>query len=131
MLVQLLTRAAGAVRRHVPGDGTSVDIEQTMYYLLRVVRIAVSGKGSAAATKDGPKCKGCGSTRHGHVDCKSKDLECRDCGRRGHFARVCTAPQVVKDKYRTKLKEEAARVEQRNQRLMETKRSLRELLMKH
>ena len=34
-------------------------------------------------------------------------------------------------KHLVKLKEEAARVEQRNQRLMETKRSLRELLMKH
>ena len=34
-------------------------------------------------------------------------------------------------KHLVKLKEEAARVEERNQRLMETKRSLRELLMKH
>ncbi len=34
-------------------------------------------------------------------------------------------------KHLVKLKEEAARVEQRNQRLMERKRSLRELLMKH
>ncbi|XP_055332165.1 uncharacterized protein K02A2.6-like [Paramacrobiotus metropolitanus] len=34
-------------------------------------------------------CDGCGSSQHARAECWAKELACKNCGRKGHIAKVC------------------------------------------
>ncbi len=46
----------------------------------------------AAAT--GPKCHFCGYNKHPRYKCPAKDATCRQCQKKGHFAKVCKSNPV-------------------------------------
>lgn len=50
--------------------------------------------------KEGCKCYRCGITNHNEKDCHYKELQCHNCGRKGHISRVCR----IKGKHTTESK---------------------------
>ncbi|XP_055354657.1 uncharacterized protein LOC129600226 [Paramacrobiotus metropolitanus] len=48
--------------------------------------------GTRRKSADGGRgCYGCGDQDHMRADCWAKDVKCRNCGKRGHIAKVCRA----------------------------------------
>ena len=46
-------------------------------------------------SNNGHKCSWCGRTPNHNKDlCPAKDVECRNCGKRGHFSRVCRSKRI-------------------------------------
>ena len=43
--------------------------------------------------RSGLQCFGCGSTNHLKADCPARNQTCNNCGKVGHFAKVCKAPK--------------------------------------
>ena len=57
---------------------------------------AKSLKGTESSIKSitpGKACYRCGRTSHDQKDCRFKDAECHNCGKRGHIAPVCRSPK--------------------------------------
>jgi phage-related protein len=41
------------------------------------------------AIERGEACQFCGFTIHDRAECPARDIECRRCSKKGHYARVC------------------------------------------
>ena len=49
---------------------------------------------TAAVSKNKQSCFFCGNIRHRRTDCPARDSICRNCGKQGHFAKVCRSKAV-------------------------------------